>query len=63
MMAKLFQAAHRRCSELKHVVYLHHMELDGGEGRHHGEMEGWLLLERWSNDDKMGRGGRDGVVL
>jgi hypothetical protein len=35
------------------------------EGRG-GTMESWRggrLLERWSSDDKLGRGERDGVVL
>jgi hypothetical protein len=40
-MAELHQAAHLRCSELKQVVYLCNKELDGGEGRHRGEVEGW----------------------
>jgi hypothetical protein len=46
-----------RCSELEHVVYLGSLELDGGEERHRGEVEGRLLLGRWSKE-KMGSGGR-----
>jgi hypothetical protein len=46
-----------RCSESEQVVYLGSLELDGGVERHRGEVEGRLLLGRWSKE-KMGSGGQ-----